>query len=397
MELIVLTPIHISSDKELTTMEFLIEHGKIKVYFFEKLLEKIALISNIELREYLLTQLKKRLREVKGGIFSLRELFTILHDKEKEYLQPDYTLHLEAKEHPSIIKCFISSLKGPYIPGSEIKGALRYLFLWGVVYGEDKLRKELLSDLKRFYGQFRGRVSIKRSELLGKLDNFWRGYENKIFLGQSNDPLLSPSYRDLFRFLNVSDTLPISYDNMYVEKVITLNTQRSHENFCEMISPLTRIPIEVEIEFMTFTTKRDILKNFISWNWEKNFNWKYFKEVGFKFFNDWYQQEMAYLERVSNINLDIKTKYMQKLQKLKNNIERFYPLKEIIFPLRLGRYQGFNNITIGNLIRQEDEELYREHFRAVVPQARQEVNKTRVITDLSCSPLGWCLFRVGSG
>lgn len=392
MELLTLTPIHISSEKELSSMEFYVEKGKVYVYYFERLLDKIVLISDVELREYLLSQLKKNLRGAEGGLLSLRELLGLSYDKIKEVLEPDYQISLRSGEVPNHIKCFLSSAEGPYIPGSEVKGALRSLFIWGLLYVEKDLRQSLIRELRKFLGQLRDKP-LKRSEVLKKFDNFWKSNETKFISDSSDLPSLPSSHRELFRFLLVADTLPLSYDQMFVGKVITLNSSQPHDNFCEMISPFTRIQIEINLEFETFPVKNEI-KKFFNWAWEKQFNWNFFKEMGLKFFFTWYDQEVSFLKRFSNLDASIKARYMQNLEKLKGYVERLNTTKKIIFPLRIGRYQGFSSITIGSLIRGEDEGLFRELFRAVVPKPRSEVNKTRVIDAETCSPLGWCLLIV---
>jgi len=120
-------------------------------------------------------------------------------------LKPDYTLEVEGNYDHKEVEEFIKTLEGVYIPGSEIKGAIRTAIFYHILITYDRF-------WKRFMGEFRW--FIKRydpDEDKGVFKSFAQHWENKIF---ANKPLRenfkgkeSPKGKeDLLKFLQVEDS-----------------------------------------------------------------------------------------------------------------------------------------------------------------------------------------------
>jgi len=199
LRLKILTPTFIGNGNKLLPIEVYDEGKTAKVFKFDNLTRQVseifppAKLRNLMLRlagEVSKEQKVKPLKEV------LREL-NLRVDK----LKPDYTLKVEGNYDHRKVEEFIKTLEGVYIPGSEIKGAIRTAIFYHILMTYGTIWEQFMRELKWFLKNFNPK----------SLKPFAQHWENKIF---ANKPLKenfkgkeSPKGKeDLLKFLQVEDS-----------------------------------------------------------------------------------------------------------------------------------------------------------------------------------------------
>ncbi len=119
----------------------------------------------------------------------------------------------------------------PYIPGSELKGAIRTAVLAKMLNDNAKLLQELAQNL---------RPSMSREQLSG----LWQRTEWKLVRQNEND---RDAHNDLFRGIAISDSEPLPTDALCIYAAKRLNMSRDVTVFVEAIAPRheTRVTLSV--------------------------------------------------------------------------------------------------------------------------------------------------------
>ena len=195
LRLEILTPTFIGNGNKLLPIEIYIEGKTAKVFKFDNLTKQVAKIFPPEKLKNLMLQL--------AGEVSSKSLNGLLKELNLsvDKLKPDYTLEVEGEFKPSEVEEFIKTLKGVYIPGSEIKGAFRTAIFYYILMTYDQVWKQFIRELKWFLKNFNPK----------SLKPFAQHWENKIFAGKPlNEGFKgreSPKGReDVLKFLQVEDS-----------------------------------------------------------------------------------------------------------------------------------------------------------------------------------------------
>ncbi|AEH51253.1 type III-A CRISPR-associated RAMP protein Csm5 [Pseudothermotoga thermarum] len=191
-EITVLTPLFICSDlrDKLTEIDFFLENGKIVVIDFDKLL---SLTKN---NERLLDEI---LLGLEGSVasFDLKRILQKYQIKVEQCKR--YAMNFRGT-FPSgtrkEIACFVKTAGKVYIPGSSLKGAIRSF-----------ITKALQKKFIALYDN-----EIARVKTNDKISD--AGVERQVF----GDP-----YASVFKYLQISDSNPISPENLEVFEVKILN------------------------------------------------------------------------------------------------------------------------------------------------------------------------------
>ena len=199
LRLEILTPTFIGNGNKLLPIEVYIEGKTAKVFKFDNLTKQVAKIFPPE-------KLKNLMLKLAGEVSSkslnglLKEL-NLSVDK----LKPDYTLEVEGEFKPSEVEEFIKTLKGVYIPGSEIKGAFRTAIFYHILITYNRFWERFMDEFRWFIKRY------NPDKDKGVFKSFAQHWENKIFAGK---PLKedfkgreSPKGReDVLKFLQVEDS-----------------------------------------------------------------------------------------------------------------------------------------------------------------------------------------------
>jgi len=360
--LLTLSPLHIGDGEELIPFEYLVEERKIKVYPFYYLSSEIAkAFSGKELEQKLIL-----FKEYARNSFqkSLKEFFQEI----KCEIKPKYELENRVGEFTGVnIKTFIKTLEGAYIPGSEIKGALRTAFLYWILKENEKEKSFFINEVKKFLKENKDKkLSLKEWNI------FSQKIENKILRASEKD-----AKWDLFKAVLASDSEIIPWENFWIGKIKVLNSSRSIDEPCEILATSSKVYLEVSIDH----TKLEGLKiSFLGKNpYLTSLSFATLREATFTFYLDLLEAEKAFVKTRLK-ELDLQKSLFTQLDKLEENFRKLSKKQtSIILPLRIGKHQGIMSLTLDLILQKEEPEIFEELFRKSAPQVRAEINKTRKI------------------
>uniref|UniRef100_A0A7C4NSC1 CRISPR system Cms protein Csm5 n=1 Tax=Thermodesulfobacterium geofontis TaxID=1295609 RepID=A0A7C4NSC1_9BACT len=394
MKLITFSPLHIGDGGELILFEYIQEDNKIKVYPFDYFIDKLyetykdpkdLLPKLIELKEIatkagLKENLKNYFKRAKISIPSKYEITT--------------KVNIPAENN---IKTFIKNLEGPYIPGSEIKGALRTVFLYGILKNNDKLSANFYNKLEQAVKKFQEELKYvtskkEKDKIVNKIfKNTIDEFEHYIFRANQKD-----AQYDLFKAVIISDSSPISYNDLYIDAIKVLNSSRDLRSYSEVLKEGLKIKLNGFIDekivlegLKRLTIFDEKLKN---QNIEK-VTWQFLKESAIDFYLSLIEKEKNYVKNKIT-NLEYKDSLLKQLEKLEITIKEVKNSSKILMPLRIGQHQGYLSITIMQLVKDDRPDLFNEIFKISAPQVRSELNKTRKVLETEKKFLGWCFLYV---
>jgi CRISPR-associated protein Csm5 len=265
----------------------------------------------------------------------------------------------------------------PYLPGTEVKGALRTSLLYALV--SDKENYAYFWDrLEEFRRSYYGGASPRQKvwQLMKIVDSL----EAQLLRGRPRGETKNDAKFDFLRFLNVSDSNFFSPDNLRVELTQMLGTNRYTKTWIETLAAGCEASTELVIGDPTFILQ----------------------ELGLERLREWLslQKLLEACYRRSHDLLTEEAAYFANEPKLRTLITSLQEQNSPQAPLlRLGQGQGFLSITIDLPVKQRDPQLFDEAIREGVSFQRgfrtQRGNfpKTRrVIANRDGKPftlLGW--------
>ena len=397
MILLTLTPIHIGDGEELTPLDYIIDTTSapsprklLKVYPMDYLLTKLSEKYKAEALHSRLSLLKSWVKSPEAlESFSLKEFFK----EAKIELEPKYQLEIKSQNgaiEGKRIKTFIKNLEGFYIPGSEIKGALRTVFIYGVLKDNPARRNEIYKKLENTLRNLKNSNLNKKNQIEEIEKFFSKQIENIIFRPEGS----KDAQFDLFKGLLISDSEPISEDKFYVDFVKVLNTSREVSDPYELLKSDQKIALKVSIDrkiALEGLKKVGLIEpGYANPNLEK-VTWNFLKESAIDFYQTLISHEKTFLSKKSIPN---KESLLKNLERIENLIAKLKTKQEVVIPLRIGKHQGYLSTTIMLLLKQEREELFKELFKISAPIHREELNKTRKVTLSDYNMLGWCVLVI---
>jgi len=282
--------------------------------------------------------------------------------------KPDYNgfkLHIKDAQHR------------PYIPGTEIKGAIRTSLLYTLLSDETNynwLRRKL-SDFWLFFRS--GRSPKEKLKMLKGI----AGHAEYRFLRGSKDD----AKFDFFKLVRISDTLPLSTDLLQVELMQSLGTRRYTKTLVETLTEGSELTFGI-------TVAEDIAEQ-QRWALEK---------LGLQRLVEWLSVSRlleASFHRSKEI-LEHEAVYFADYPRIRELLVQLRDMNRPDSPLlRLGAGQGFLGTTIDLRVKKNDQQLYEGAVREGVSFQRRwrrekgNFPKTRrVVTDARGEPmtlLGW--------
>jgi len=377
MELITFSPLHIGDGGELIPFEYIKENNKIKIYPFDYFIDK--LFETYKEPKDLLPKLIELKETAKNG---LKENLKDYLDKAKILIPPKYEITIKGDiPTGNNIKTFIKNLEGPYIPGSEIKGALRTVFLYGILKYHIETKSQFLNQLEK----------LKQEKALDSISKLIENLEIQIFRANQRD-----AQYDLFKGVIISDSNPLPYTTLYVDAIKVINSSRDLKSYTEILKEGLRIKLDGFIdEKITLNGLKKLglfnekLKN---QNIEK-VTWQFFKESAIDFYLSLIEKEKFYVKNRVNDN-ELKNSLLKQLEKIEEYIRKVKNSSKILIPLRIGQHQGYLSITIMQLIKEERPDIFNAIFKISAPKVSHELNKTRKIVESEGKFLGWCFLYI---
>ena len=369
MKLRTITPVHIGDGEEIIPWEYQKGTGKVGIFPVEHIIRELTnSYSGQRLRNILLSLRN----DVRDFGFS-RHLGDFVRDNRLN-LNPLYSLEcktsLRDREFKSI-KSHIKSVEGVYIPGSEVKGALRTIFIFGIV-------REALKRGDERHIRFISKAvewALANTDDKKVWDRALRRIQNYFFRDKDN----KDAQYDLFKAIVVSDSKPKPPEEvLYIDSIHLVGSNRNFFEPHELIKPGSEFDIDIQID----EEHKKALKKVSQNPYIDRLTLEFLQESVASFYGFLLEEDSEFFER-HDVNRAIDD--LSKINGLR---------KKGGFLLRIGKHQGFLSITIMLMLKMKYPELYKEAYKKVVPKARDELNKTRKVTSEE-KVLGWCVIDGG--
>lgn len=259
------------------------------------------------------------------------------------------------------INVFIKQMLKPYIPGTEIKGAIRTAMLYCAMLDYQEIQNWLQSQLNNFLSEYQQDIKLVankknldvrengkklsdiKKELTDQIHKIEKNLQNIFFSINGN----SDAKYDILKFLQIGDSELISTDNLAVSYVEPFNISRKFKIFYEFLCPdselmLTSFKLEdeksknVKTEKMNLSKdKRDIISSI-----------KTILEKCKRFSDDLLDEEISYYTDHGKDNI------VEHLKKIKEQNTKDSPV------IRIGKDEGYLSLTVGLAVKKFNKNLY---------------------------------------
>jgi CRISPR-associated protein Csm5 len=402
MKITTLTPIHIGNGEALTPLSYVIHGNSLCVVNMEKFFD---ILSESQRESYLgwmdpilnkISELDKRIeqtrenrdprkklqdqkREAENQLSLTWFIENMLRHNPYDFARRCLDYHIAFVLPPGrdgLRLCIKDAGKGVYIPGTEIKGAVRTSLLYTLLEG-----KENYEILRRALNRLRSSPKEippfkKKSKELSKIADAQSesGIERRLLRGKEKD-----AKYDLLKFFNISDTNSVPHTQLRISTLIVLGSSRNIRIWLETINPRTEFHFNFNIQKKPFLN-----------------------ELGLEKLKDWVSLPRAFeaCYHRSKEALEEEGRYFADEGNIAGLIGRLSKENQPSSPLlRIGFGQGFLGTTMALKVKQRDPNLYDEAIRGAVGSLRGwrtqpgKFPKTRRVTiDKNRNPeslLGW--------
>jgi CRISPR-associated protein Csm5 len=231
----------------------------------------------------------------------------------------------------------------PYIPGSELKGAIRTAVLAKILNDDVNLLRQLAQNL---------RPNMTR----GQMNALWQGNEWLLLRRNQND---RDAHNDLFRGIAISDSKPLQTNALCIYAAKRLNMSRDVTVFVEAIAPNSETEVTLSVACPNRWLDAIGLTDKAGW-----LDWA-------KLAHALYEHSNAVLDFIAKkFSAQEFPQVRKKAQWLKQQNKPQAPL------VCLGWGQGFLSITMTEPLRQKFPTAY-EALRQAMAQAIRQYERTK--------------------
>ncbi len=285
------------------------------------------------------------------------------------YTIPSYA----GQEKLKNINSFIKQMQHPYIPGTEIKGAIRTAVLYCSLRDQRKLNEWLVNSIKDFGSKFNIEIDlVKNKKNLGEknpnneresLGNIKKKLEDEMskITKELQERTLNTNAKDakfdIMKYVQVGDSELLDAGKyLTVSYVKPFNISKEPSIFYEYIKPDTEISLSTltlestkslkgKLDHMGFD---DNQKNIVS-------GMDQILKYCYRFSNDLLDEEISFFNNQDNI----KFKSPEGKQRILNHLNEIKSLNKSESPvLRIGKDEGYNSLTVGLAVKKLDNDLY---------------------------------------
>lgn len=390
-----LSPLHIGCGETYNGLNYILQNKKIYIVNLDFFIEylgadksgKFSIWLEQNSNEISLIDSKIRIekrRDPKSDL--VNRLRTDLRKKKQNFTLINFIkTHLSLSEQPSLINkltdhsiysaassskvfndieiiSFIKQMRLPYIPGTEIKGAIRTAILYCTFVDDKKIHKELEQEVNKMLNDSVGRNreftfkeyidavknqrkpddKIKKA-LVDSMGTITKLLEDKIFNSRPND-----AKHNVMKFIQIGDSTLLDYSNLSVSYAEPYNISSKFRTYNEYLNPGIDIPIT------SFKTESDNSKNIkidkmgFSKVQQQIASLKSILHCCYQFSQDTLEEEIGYFEKHGKINI---VKHLQMIATFNT------PESPV---LRIGKDEGYNSVTIGLAVKKIMPELYND-------------------------------------
>lgn len=263
----------------------------------------------------------------------------------------------------SEINPFIKQINRPYIPGSEIKGAIRTAVLYEALINNHEIGQWLESKLQEFHKDnanninkvknvknLRGETRAAKKKLSKEMAKIESDFQKEVLRSKSDD-----AKYDVMKYLQISDSELLDADRVLAVSVVQpINIGRRFSVHNEYIRPDTAINLfmvsleesrSLKLEKMEFSGKQQKIVSDMD---------QIFKSCcGFS--NALLDEEIRFFEKQEANEYPLQQNKNQILGHLKDIKATNRPDAPV---LRIGKDEGFNSLTVGLAVKNLYPDLY---------------------------------------
>lgn len=376
-EIKVLSPVHIGCGETYSGLNYILGKGKLYYIDADRVLEcldgyqnafvkwledesnKIAGLES-KIYEFKKTRKFKEKKEYTSKLWQITkqfhlEKFCCLNKVHLNSLKKaaNYVIPVKEKIFDSTkIEKFISQINRPYIPGTEVKGAIRTAVLYKLIKDNDSHFHEMKKRIEEFGLEYSDKIDAVKNQkkpnkrikdvLNKEMGNLAQKMENLVL----KSPGKNDAKYDLLKYLSVSDSALLAPDHSLCVSYATLFTPprsrfRIYHEYCkpETVFKFEDISVEntaIKMNKLGFTKEqKDIVSNL-----ENIF------ACCHDFSHDLLEEEMPFYKTHGKTSISDHLRSIAKVNTPDNPV------------LRIGKDQGFLSLTIGLLFKKKAPKLY---------------------------------------
>ena len=389
IKLKVLSPLHIGCGEKYSTLDFFIDNRKMYciepdvfishigpektkrfVEWIEKCTQSFDCLENdiFQLKRFKDSISTEKTRALKRDLSKLKQKFTlsefiatnniginIIINKSKYFVSVKKGIYNDSEINP-----FIKQMHRPYVPGTEIKGAVRTAILYGALMNNrsliDDLKKRLeifgkehSSDIEKVRNNKRPDLKTK-NRLVKAMEKTESALQENVFYYRPQNSRKSDPKFDVMKFLQISDSNTLDPDKVLaVSYVEPFNITNKFKPVYEFIDP-DQTP-EITISTFALEPETSLLKKLEKMHFSEDQKRivsgldSIFKACHL-FSNDLLEEEIAFFQNHG------KPLIAEKLKQIKTLNTEDAPV------LRIGKDEGYNSLTVGLAVKKLAPELY---------------------------------------
>lgn len=375
LQLRTLSPLHIGNGEKYNGFSYIVNKGKVLFYDSGKVMENLTPKYSEKFMQWVeqitseIEQLEKQRRSERNEQrkrdihekwkyaqrkLSLKELvektISVINIKNNFYHNCIYAIEAKSRVYDNVdIECFIKQNDKPYIPGTEIKGAIRTAVISTLLQKDENWNwfKEKLYNFKRIHGtslqripgqKGRGVGDIKK-HLVKEMSNIEGELQVKLLRVNNH----TDAKYDLLKLLYIGDTnLKEPSQCLFVSNLETLRINRRFllfQEFCKKDQTFTCQGFKLDnnktiLDKLGFSPEQKFILSDI----------KNLFQCCYEFSNKLLDEELAY----NQFSADVKNK----LKAIKAENKPDSPV------IRIGKNEGYLSLTMGLLVKERDKTLY---------------------------------------
>lgn len=369
------SPIHIGNGEKYNGLSYIVSGEKLLFYDSAKIIENITsqynkrFIEWIEQKSYEVERLEKQKRNERDEQ-KRKNLNRLLRDAQKKLSLREfnenairdaniksrfsknflYAIDTQSQVYDNVdIDCFIKQNNKPYIPGTEIKGAIRTSLFYSLLQ-QDLSWKWLKEELENFGKRHKNDLQ----QIAGKKGKWVNDIKKRLVdsMGKSEERLQA-------KLLRVDKSNDAKYD--LLKLLYVGDSELKNSQACLFVSNLEVKGINKRFPLFQELCKKD--QTFTCQGFKLDNNKAILERLGF---NDEQKRVVSDVKNLfrccyefSNRLLDEELAYHHYPQKIK---DKFTVIKNANKPdspvIRIGKNEGYSSLTVGLLVKDKDRSLY---------------------------------------
>lgn len=393
----ILSPVHIGCGEKYTGLNYIIDNNGVYVFEPETIMHMLGPAECFKFAEWLeqssnelekldsefkfnknknpRSEITKRIKkefDKRKREFALSRFVELNSSLRKDQLMRSaiYSTPIQGESNKSVeINAFVKQMHKPYIPGSELKGAIRTAIMH-CTFSEDAqlqlwLRQSITDMLAETVDRKKGNATYrnyiddvknqtpsdsrkkwKKSILVQRIGKLESILQNMVFNGNLTKP---DAKYDVMKFIQVGDSASLdTRKNLIVSYVVPFNISRVFKVFYEFLRPDTHVALSSFcVEHEKYGVKRFEKISFLEAQKQMVENVKTVLSYCYRFTKDLISEEILYFQKHHN-----KSGIVAHLREIEKENTPEAPV------IRIGKDEGYTSLTVGLAVKKLMPDLY---------------------------------------